>query len=249
MEGFLIINKPKDITSYACIKYIKKLIPTKEKIGHAGTLDPFATGLLIIGIGRNATKNLSLLMKTHKEYIATAKLGILTNTLDKTGTVMHEEPLCTITRDVIQKSLDSLCPSYVQTPPAYSALKYKGKPLYEWIRQQNSDQLNLAEVLKKKAKKVSIYHTEIMSFEFPYFTIKAAVSLGTYIRSLLNDIAQNCGTYATTWELQRTKNGTISLDQAIDLQQVKKAENIEKNLIPVEEFLECFQVPDLPSTH
>ena len=129
-EGFLFINKSKGISSFGCIKQIKKIIGKKIKIGHAGTLDPFATGLLIIGIGRGATKYLNFFTKSDKEYIATGKLGILTDT----RTIIQEDQVSTISEQDLLNAIKALGKEYQQTPPKFSALKYEGKPLYKLAR-------------------------------------------------------------------------------------------------------------------
>ncbi|MEX0939771.1 MAG: tRNA pseudouridine(55) synthase TruB [Candidatus Babeliales bacterium] len=230
MEGFLFINKPADITSHDCINHIKKIFGKKIKIGHAGTLDPFATGLLIIGIGRAATRILKHLTKRPKEYISTGKLNILTDTLDRIGTTVEEKNI-TINQMQLMKAIKQFSESYEQIPPKFSALKFQGKPLYKLARQGLA---NLEKILAIKKRTVHIYRIELLNFEFPFFTIKTEVSSGTYIRSLLYDIAQKMGTIATTWELCRTKIGDINLDQAINLNEIQSFEDIENNLHSIE---------------
>ncbi|HEB41679.1 MAG TPA: tRNA pseudouridine(55) synthase TruB, partial [Candidatus Dependentiae bacterium] len=129
--GFLLLNKPPHITSFACINHIKKIIQEKIKIGHAGTLDPFATGLLIIAIGRQATRNIRYLSTLDKEYIAKAKLGELRNTFDCTGSVTQTMQTTGITEKNLRQAIYSLGSSYKQVPPIYSALKHQGTPLYK----------------------------------------------------------------------------------------------------------------------
>ena len=232
LSGFILINKPKDITSFQVIRYLKKFLPKNTKIGHAGTLDPFATGLVIIAISREYTKKISMFLNSDKEYIATAQLGILTDTLDLTGSIIKE---CdhAITQDSIQNSIEELKDNYVQIPPIYSALKYQGKALYKLARNKKLSEQDLNKISQNKKREVKIYSIDILEFNDPYLKIKTQVSHGTYIRSLVNDIAQMAGTVATTQELMRTKIDNYSLDQALELEKIKDAEMIEKNLLKI----------------
>lgn len=127
--GFLLVNKPCGISSYGCIIHVKKILRQKIKIGHAGTLDPFASGLLIIAIGREATRIISTIAVLEKTYVATGKLGELTDTLDHTGKVIKQIDFIP-TQQEVAAALASLGSSYQQTPPLYSALKHEGYPLY-----------------------------------------------------------------------------------------------------------------------
>ena len=265
IEGFLFINKPTGITSFDCIRHIKRIITQpspkatagcpltnqknnkkvveRTKIGHAGTLDPFATGLLIIGVGRNATKYLSMVMKTDKQYIATGKLGVLTDSLDKTGTIIESTEIPKITKEQLIECIAALGTSYTQTPPAYSALKYKGTPLYKLARKGEKAE-KLSKIIESKKRTVPLYCLELIDFDTPYFTIKADVSHGTYIRSLVNDIAQQCDTYATTWELSRTKIGPITLEQSVNLDEIKTIDDVKMHLISVDRAQSLFRTSD-----
>lgn len=231
LNGFLLINKPKDITSYGCIDYIKKILKQKIKIGHAGTLDPFATGLLIIAIGRQATKNINLFMNTSKEYVATAKLGELTDTLDCTGTIMQTQEIPPLEQADIAQAIEKLGRQYEQIPPIYSALKSDGVPLYKLAREQKIDVSEIEKIAQTKKRTVTIEHIKLISFATPFFTFNARVSKGTYIRSLANDIAQKMNLCATTYELERTAMGSISLEHAIDLYEFKTIDSIKKKLV------------------
>src|SRR5579872_1909126 len=132
-SGFLLINKPCGISSYGCINHIKRIIKQKIKIGHAGTLDPFASGLLIVALGREATRQIDHFMTMEKTYVATGKCGELTDTLDLTGTVVSTTAVIP-TEEEIKTALASFGSSYEQIPPLYSALKYQGNPLYALVR-------------------------------------------------------------------------------------------------------------------
>jgi len=242
ITGCLLINKPKNITSFQCVRQIKKIltsdktIPANIKIGHTGTLDPFATGLLIICIGRETTKSITSLLNLDKEYIVTAKLGLITDTLDYTGTIIETSNISNITKQDIKQAMQSLGASYLQIPPIYSALKYQGAPLYKLARQKKIDPEILEAITKKKSHKVELYSLDLLEYSPPYFTFKAHVSKGTYIRSLANDIAQKLDSYATIYELERTKIGTIPLAKAVALDTIKSVDDIKEHLITKENF-------------
>ena len=228
-SGLLKINKPAGITSYDCIRHIKRILKAKTKIGHAGTLDPFASGLMLICIGRQATKTVDQLMTQDKEYLVKAKLGELTDTLDLTGKVLATQQVAQkLTAQDIEQAIKALGSSYLQTAPVYSALKHQGNPLHELAREQKMESAELEKIVQAKSRQVEIYKIELISVDLPFFTFKAHVSKGTYIRSLANDIAQKLGLNATTYELVRTKIGNYSLEQAVLLTDLKSAEDIQK---------------------
>lgn len=244
-HGFLIINKPKNVSSFYCVKTIRNILkmPVKKlRVGHAGTLDDFATGVLIIGIGREATKYLGSLLNRDKKYTVTAKLGELTNTLDFTGTALEQDDTSHITEEQLRTSIKDMGASYKQTPPLYSALKHEGAPLYKLARTQKVDLEKLKEIAEKKSRTVQLFDLELTDFSPPLFTLHTHVSKGTYIRSLVNDIAIKCNTHATTYELTRTAIGTITLDDAIDLETIKTSEDVEKNLLSIEELCSKLEI-------
>ena len=232
-SGFLLINKPCGISSYGCIGFLKRILKQKIKIGHAGTLDPFASGMLIVALGREATRLIDHMMVMEKTYVATGKCGELTDTLDLTGTTV-------ITTDVIpseqeiRTSLASFGSSYEQVPPLYSALKHQGSPLYSLVRQNVMSAEQLQEIAANKRRIVQLYDLQLLSYESPYFTIQACVSHGTYIRTLINDIAVRAGSCATTHQLARTAIGPFNLSQATDLPAINTIEDINRLIIPVE---------------
>ena len=184
------------------------------KVGHAGTLDPFATGLLVVGVGRHATKQLDGVMRQPKEYVAIGKLGELTDTLDATGSVIGERDARHVTRALFEQTLDAFDRSYEQVPPIYSALRLKGKRLCVLARIGKVAVKKLEKAVEKKRRTVHIHELELLSFDFPFFTLRAHVSHGTYVRVLLNDIAQRCNTHATVIELTRTAIGNFRVEDA-----------------------------------
>lgn len=213
-SGFLLLHKPAGVTSFKCIARLKHLLPYRTKIGHAGTLDPFASGLLIVAIGRAATRQLTSLMNLDKTYTVRAKLGELTNTLDVTGATIaaHEPPLYSTTD--LEQAIEQLGTSYEQVPPIFSALRHQGARLYELARAHYLSDDELATIALDKKRLVHLHHVTLESVAHPFFTFTARVSKGTYIRALANDIAQQLGTHATTYELVRTAIGHYSLSQA-----------------------------------
>lgn len=232
--GFLLVNKPKHISSAACVAYVKRIINKKIKIGHAGTLDPFATGLLIIAIEREATRLLPLLMCLKKGYYANAKLGELTDTLDLTGAIIKESDNCTIKESDMREVIASFGSSYEQAPPIYSALRHQGERLYNLARRDLVPLDELVTITQQKRRIVSIDTLDLVSFSFPFFSIQTTVSHGTYIRSLMNDIASRLTTCATTYELERTSIGPFILANAQPLLDLKIPEDIEKHIISTE---------------
>lgn len=249
-SGFLLINKPADITSYGCIAYLKRILKQKIKIGHAGTLDPFATGLLIVALGREATRLISHIMEMEKTYIATGKCGELTDTLDYTGAVVATTTVIP-SEQQIKDSLASFGSSYEQIPPLYSALKHEGNRLYALARHNSMSTDELQKIAESKRRTVHIYDLQLLSYEFPQFTIKARVSHGTYIRTLVNDIAvracpssfdqlrmsggqSRAGSCATTYQLARTVIGPFDLAQATHLTDIKTIDDINRLIISIE---------------
>ena len=236
IEGFILLNKPHGMTSFNCVERIKYHLPKKTKVGHAGTLDSYATGLLIIAIGRPATRELGRLLKLDKWYTARAKLGQWTDTLDFTGQTIQDEPIA-ISKKQLEDAIASFGNAYAQTPPIYSALKHEGRRLSQLARKDALTDEELKEIAKEKTKVVQLYHLSLESYEPPFFSIKAHVSHGTYIRMLLEDIAEKVGTHATIHKLERTQIGPFELEQAIDLNKLENQQEIEKHLIPIIKFI------------
>jgi tRNA pseudouridine55 synthase len=234
-SGFLLINKPCGISSYGCIGHIKRILKQKIKIGHAGTLDPFACGLLVVAIGREATRLVSHVMVMEKTYMATGKCGELTDTLDLTGAVIATSAVIPSEQD-IHNAIASFGSSYEQTPPLYSALKHQGDPLYALVRKGTMSVDDLQQVAETKKRTVHFYEFSLVSYEAPFFTIKARVSHGTYIRTLINDIAVRAGSCATTHALARTAIGHFSIDQSVTLADLNTIEDINRLIIPVLEI-------------
>ena len=211
MNGIIVINKDKNVTSRDVVNDICHIFNTK-KVGHTGTLDPLATGVLVIAIG-DALKLVDHITSLDKEYIAKVKLGVKTDTLDITGTVLEEREI-NITNEDIDKVLSSFPHDYDMEVPLYSAVKVNGKKLYEYAR--NNIPVDLPH------HKVKIYSLErITPIEDNSFYIKCHVSKGTYIRSLINDICKNLGTIGVMEELNRTKQGKYLIEDSYTIEDIK----------------------------
>lgn len=238
LTGFLLVDKPNGRTSSDCVQEIRSICGKKTRVGHAGTLDAFATGLLVMGIGRQATKLLSHVMVLDKTYLAQAKLGQLTDTLDVTGTTSQDESPHDITDQKIIAALESLGNSYNQIPPVYSALKYQGKLLSRIARRQTMQTEDLNQLVQDKSRVVQLYQLSLIEFNMPFFSVLARVSHGTYMRSLMNDIAHKLGTYATTHQLRRLTIGPFKIEHALPLHTLDTKDTIAKNLISLETMQE-----------
>ena len=208
MNGILLVNKPSGPTSHDIVDIVRDKLGVK-KVGHAGTLDPFARGLLILGIGK-ATRILEYFQHMDKVYRAVVKLGLVTETFDITGEVREENP-CEISGEEVKRTLYSFVGEYMQVPPAYSARKYRGRKLYELARE--------GKIIRLPPKKVRIHWFKDVIYDGEtkklYFT--ARVSSGTYIRSLAMDIGYALGCGATVEELVRVEQGPFDLSKAVDV--------------------------------
>ncbi len=237
LEGFLLINKPELRTSFSCIAQIKRLLPRGIKVGHAGTLDAFATGLLIVGISRKATRELGHILKYKKQYIATGKLGTETDTLDRTGIVISDNFPDAINRDELARAVHFFETIYTQTPPLFSALKYRGRRLSDLARKNSMAHEKLCAIQKMKARTVIIYKLVLLDVSLPYFSIQADVSQGTYIRSLVQDIAKRVDSCAMTYKLQRLSIGPFHVNYAVDMAQLCSESDIRSHLLPLNEVI------------
>lgn len=201
MQGFLLIDKPKGVTSFSAVAAVKKLAHEK-RVGHTGTLDPLATGVLPVFLGR-ATALSSILLEAEKQYTATVKLGVTTDTCDITGTVL-EEKQASVTKEEVEAVLKKFRGEIKQIPPMYSALKKDGVRLYELARRGETAQI--------EPRSVTINELTLKNFEGDTFEIFVSCSKGTYIRSLCRDIGEALGCGATVTELRR--NSTCGFNEA-----------------------------------
>lgn len=210
MDGVILINKPKGITSRDVVNEVCKILKTK-KVGHTGTLDPIASGVLVVCVGK-ATKLVDIITSANKEYVATVKLGLLTDTLDLDGEVLKKEKVA-IRKEELSKVLDSFLGTYEQEVPIYSAVKVNGKKLYEYARE--GKKVNLPK------RMVEIKEIELINLTDEEYKFKVLVSKGTYIRSLICDINRKLNVIGVMSDLVRTKQGIFNIDDAYTLEDIK----------------------------
>lgn len=230
MNGLLVVNKPKNYTSRDVVNVLNKVFNTKA-IGHIGTLDPLATGVLVCLIGKYTKLN-NLLTMHNKEYIVDFKLGILTDTLDATGRVLDTSNNF-IKKEKLVRTLKKFKKTYMQEVPMYSAVKVNGRKLYDYARHDE-------EVVPPK-KRVTIYDIELLDYEYDDVKIRCTVSKGTYIRALIRDICQYLKTYGVMTGLVRTKINDFKIEDAYTLDEIR---NGDYKLLSLEDFLD-FKVIDL----
>lgn len=226
MDGIIIINKPSGCTSHDIVSKIRKKLNIK-KVGHTGTLDPLATGVLPILLG-NATKLSKYLINHDKKYIATIKLGVKTDTADIEGIVLEKQEVPQISEKQIIEVLDSCIGKQKQIPPMYSAIKVKGKKLYEYARN--------GENIEVEPRDIEIYNIELIQYKDNNIKFKVACSKGTYIRSLCENIAQKLNTVGTMLELKRTQVGIFKIEEAAELEELLTNGINEENLITTEKL-------------
>ncbi len=231
--GVFLVDKPAGISSFKAVTRLKKIFNIK-KVGHSGTLDPFATGLLIICVGRAATKLISGLMDGEKEYFATLKLGEQTETIDPEGKVICRSAVGKLSAEQIEICLQGFRGEQMQTPPVYSALKHKGKPLYYYARKGIEIKKDPRKIIIKELERVDGQGD--LNGDTAEMQIRVLCSRGTYIRTLGADIGNSLGCGAHLVALRRTKSGCFSVDQALnwdELNSEKALENCLKKIISV----------------
>ena len=211
MEGIIIVNKPKGITSFDVIRKLKKILKTK-KIGHTGTLDPLATGVMLVCVGR-ATKLASDLEAKDKIYIADFDIGYATDTYDIEGKKIAEN-IIDVSKEDLEQSIKKFIGNIKQVPPMYSAIKIDGNKLYHLARKGIE--------VERPERDVTIEYINLLDFKDNKAKIKTKVSKGCYIRSLIYDIGQDLGTYATMTALQRKQVGDYSLEDSYSLEQIEE---------------------------
>ena len=202
------INKPAGITSHTVVNKLRKFYGIK-KIGHAGTLDPFATGVLVLLVGRDSTKRSQELMKQNKIYRTKLKLGYISDTYDKDGVIQEYNIQKVPTRSEIDQIIASFIGEISQIPPMYSAIKINGKKMYELARK--------GQTVDIPPRLVNIYDIKVLDYTYPYLTLDIACSSGTYIRSLGYDIGIKLGTGAYLEELERRQSGEYNIENCYSL--------------------------------
>ena len=228
MNGLLVVNKEKGYTSRDVVNILEKKFDT-PKVGHTGTLDPIATGVLVIAIG-NALKIVDLLSSNTKEYIATAKIGILTDTLDVTGNVIEEKEE-KIDKEQLINVLNSFIGKSLQEVPLYSAVKVKGKRLYDYARSGKEVEL--------PKREIEIYDIELIKLTEEYFKFRVLVSKGTYIRALIRDIGKKLNINLSMSDLIRTKQGKFTIENSYTIEDIR---NDKYELIKTYKVLDDYEI-------
>jgi len=233
MDGILNINKPTGMTSHDVVARVRKLL-AQRRVGHAGTLDPAASGVLPICVGQ-ATRVAEYLSDSGKAYRATLYFGIETDTYDAEGTVVQTTTTTALSRTYIESLLPAFLGEQMQVPPRYSAIKLQGQPAYK--RARAGEELALA------ARPVTISHLDILDWQPPQLTLEIECSKGTYIRSLAHDLGERSGYGAHLCALVRTRSGPFRLANSITLEQLAEAAaqgTIGENLYPADKALEQY---------
>lgn len=211
-NGIIIINKERDYTSHDVVARVRRILGTR-KVGHTGTLDPDATGVLPVCVGKG-TKVSDMLTFSDKEYVAGVKLGVVTDTQDIWGTVQKEENAQNISREKLLEAIEKFKGEIMQIPPMYSAIKINGKKMCDLARQGIE--------VERKPRQITVYETELLGMDGTDFTIRVSCSKGTYIRTLCHDIGQYLGVGACMTSLVRTKSSIFTIDNAITLARLEE---------------------------
>ncbi len=234
MDGILNIDKPPGKTSFGIVAMIKRLSGEKH-VGHAGTLDPDATGVLPVCLGKG-TRIVEFLVDTTKVYRAEIELGAVTDTYDASGKVIRRGDASKIDRSTVESALESFLGSIQQTPPMYSAVKHKGKPLYSLARAGIE--------VTRKSRTVKVHRLELLEWNHPVFSIEVECGKGTYIRSLANDLGQALGCGAYLKSLVRTRCGIFDIKDAVGMSKLEEAFRHgywEQFMYPVDIVLQDFK--------
>ena len=226
MDGIINIFKNKKMTSFDVVRIVRKVAKMK-KVGHTGTLDPDATGVLPVCLGK-ATKIIDYIMEEEKSYFVEFKLGITTTTYDLEGEVTQETDTSDLTNEQVINAIYNFKGEYMQIPPMYSALKKDGVRLYTLARQGIE--------IEREARKVNIINIKDINISLPYVSMEVSCSKGTYIRSLCYDIGEFLNVGATVTKLSRTKTACFTAEKSINIEDLNE-DNILDNLIPIEEVL------------
>lgn len=238
-HGFFVINKPAGITSHDVVSRVRRILGTR-KVGHTGTLDPFATGVLPIAVN-DGTKAIPFLDEGVKRYEALLHLGVVTDTLDMTGTIVRRHDVSDVEREAVAAVLARFTGRISQIPPMFSAIKRAGQPLYKLARQGIE--------VERQPRQVDIFSLELLSFELPFVGLRVTCSRGAYIRSLADDIGAELGCGASLQELCRIASGSFHLSAAISLETLEEhRERGTLNSVCLTPFLALDYLPDIPLT-
>lgn len=237
INGFVVIDKPAGITSHDVVSRVRRILGTR-KVGHTGTLDPFATGVLPVAVN-DGTKAIPFLDEGLKCYEAVMQLGVATDTLDMTGEVIREAQWSSITREDVLSVLGKFTGHLSQIPPMYSAIKRDGQPLYKLARQ--------GQVVERSARDIQIHSLELLSFAPPMVGFRVVCSRGTYVRTLADDMGRQLGCGCALKELRRTASGPFSISAAVTLEGLEAAaKQGTVAALCVTPFAALSHLPDIP---
>ncbi|MEI8026163.1 MAG: tRNA pseudouridine(55) synthase TruB [Pseudomonadota bacterium] len=229
MDGLLPIYKPKGVISKDVSRILQKVIGKNHPIGHVGTLDPLAEGVLAIVLGK-ATRLQDYLLDSKKTYEFRVELGKHTDSLDADGAVLFEKPVAGFSKTQILEALKELTGAYCQVPPLYSAVKWQGKPLYEYARAGRGDEVPLSEL----SRRIEIYAAELIDFGDHYITCRIECSKGAYVRVFAYDLCSKLGNYGNVTFLKRTEAAGVSAEKCLNLNEVNSKEDVLSKLLPME---------------
>ena len=232
MNGLLVVNKPENVTSRDVVNIVGKYLNTK-KVGHTGTLDPMATGVLVLAIG-NALKVVDLITSEKKEYVAIMKLGVETDTLDITGNILKEFNYILPSKEEVIEVLNSFLGKNIQGVPLYSAVKVNGKRLYEYAREGIKVDL--------PKRKIEIFDIELLEIKSDTIKFRVVVSKGTYIRSLIRDIGIKLNIPSCMSSLCRTKQGKFNIENSFSLEE---RENGNYKLLNIKDYLSDYELVEV----
>ena len=231
-SGIINVYKEAGYTSFDVVAKLRGILHIK-KIGHTGTLDPDAVGVLPICIGK-ATKVCDMLTNTDKTYVATLLMGVSTDTYDASGTILDEKEV-NVTPEMVENTIKSFIGEQEQIPPMYSAIKVNGKKLYELARE--------GKVIERKARRINIYNIEIIDINLPRVKMRIHCSKGTYIRSLCNDIGEKLGCHGCMDNLVRERVGNFSIDNTIIIEEIQSLMNenrVEEVVLPIDSVFSSY---------
>ncbi len=212
-EGVLLVNKPDGMTSHDVVSRVRRKFNTK-RVGHAGTLDPLATGVLVVLVGK-ATKLSNNFVTFDKAYKSTMIFGRSTDTADTEGKLLAEKPYDHVTRGDLDKVIESFRGEIDQLPPMFSAVKHKGKKLYEYARK--------GIVVEREPRRITVHQLEILKFDPPYVEFYVECSKGTYIRQLASDIGDKLGCGACISKIERTRVGEFRIEDAVTIEDMNES--------------------------
>lgn len=237
INGFVVIDKPAGITSHDVVSRVRRILGTR-KVGHTGTLDPFATGVLPVAVN-DGTKAIPFLDEGVKCYEAVMQLGVATDTLDMTGAVLRAADWLAVTQENVESVLKRFTGHLSQIPPMYSAIKLEGQPLYKLARQ--------GQVVERAAREIDIHSLELLSFAPPFVSFRVVCSRGTYVRTLADDMGEMLGCAGALKELRRIASGPFEISASVSLEGLEEAARLGTlETLFVSPYAALSHLPDVP---